>query len=102
MKKNKYSTKKKVFSTIAILLLIFLGVVNTNSYIKKYSWKSNSPDKITDFMEFNNQFNITGRKIVFKNQKYGTIILCLHKYLLVTNKEGSLCLYSNKGELGNN
>lgn len=97
--KNKYSIKNKVFIVIIVLCVSFLYFINTRDYIKSFYWKLNSTNRISDFLEFDGLLEIRNRKILVSDQEYGTIILCLHKYLIVTNNNGDLCLYVNKGEI---
>jgi hypothetical protein len=92
--------RKKIIITIIIIASSIIIFFNRNSYIESFLWKSNSLNKISDFMEFNEKgYNINGKKIIYKNKKHGTILFCLYRYLIVTNSQGKLCLYSNKGEV---
>jgi len=89
---------KIIFSLVAILLIPLI-YINRNEYIKSVFWKSNSLPHISDFLQFQKGgYEIDGRTIVANNEKYGTMIICIEKYLIVTNKEGEMCLYANKGE----
>lgn len=91
--------KKKIIFVIVGVLLIFLIYVNRNGHIKSIRWKSNSISRISDFLYFTKGgYDIDGKTIVVGEEEYGTIIISLHKYLIVTNKEGEFCLYANKGE----
>lgn len=94
--------RKKNIITIIIILSSVIIFFNRNSYIESFSWKSNSIDNISAFIKFNKNFKLKGKSIVYDNKKYGTVLLCLHKYLIVTNSQGKLCLYSNKGKVNNN
>ncbi len=97
----KNSMAKKIIVTVIILLSLVIFFLNRNSYIESFSWKSNSTNSISDFIEFNKGYQLKGKKIVYGDKTYGTIWVCLHKYLIVTNSQGQLCLYSNKGKIGN-
>lgn len=91
--------KKKIIFSLIIVSLLGLISINSNSYIKSIRWKSNSIPRISDFLYFTEGgYEIDGKTIFVGDEKYGTIIISLHKYLIVTNKEGELCLYSNIGE----
>ena len=93
--------RKKIIVAIIIILSSIIIFLNRNSYIESFSWKLNSTNRITDFIEFKNNFKLKGKKIVYEDKSYGTVLLCLHKYLIVTNSQGKLCLYSNKGKVNN-
>jgi len=91
--------KRKIVFSIVGVLLILLIYINRNACIKSILWKSNSTSRISDFLEFRNGgYDIDRKTIVVGKEEYGTIIISLHKYLIVTNKEGELCLYANKGD----
>ena len=94
--------KNKIIITITVILIFVVVFFNRNSYIKSFLWKSNSLNKISDFIEFNDSgYNINGKNIVHDDKCYGAIIICVHNYLLVTNSEGDFCVYSNKGNIPN-
>lgn len=97
--KKRFTARKKIlliFSCLSIFLLIYF---NTNSYIGGILWKANSLNKISDELNFKDNLRIEGKKIFFKDAKCGFILICLHKYLIVTNNRGQWCVYSNKGEI---
>lgn len=90
---------KNVFLSLLFLLLIFLFYLNRTSHIESYWWKSNSDYRISDFLHFSEKtYYIKGRKILGAGQKKGFVVLCLHKYLIVTNNDNKICVYVNKGE----
>jgi hypothetical protein len=91
--------KKKVIVIMIILLSFVVLLLNRNSYIESFLWKSNSINYISDYIEFNKGYEIKGKKIFYEDKSYGMVLICLHKYLIVSNREGKLCLYSNKGKI---
>lgn len=95
--KKRFVTKKILYVSSCIIFVL-LVYININSHIESILWKSNSSNKISDELNFKNDVRIEGKEILFRNEKYGFVIFCLHKYLIVTNGEGQLCIYSNKGK----
>lgn len=100
--KKSITNKKKILIILVVSFCVFLGIINRNSHIRTYIWKSNSANKISIIIKFNERFDIHGKDIILGKQYCGTILLCLQKYLIVTNAKGELCLYSNKGKLNQN
>lgn len=91
---------KKIILSLLLILIVFLFYFNRSSYIESYSWKSNSSNYISDFIEFSEEtYKIKGKKIIGNKEKKGYIILCLHKYLIVTNSKNEICLYENIGKI---
>ena len=94
---------KKLIMFVLVCLLTSLIYINRNLYIESISWKSCSDNRISDFISFSKEgIHIKRKSIILENKTYGTIILCLHKYLIATNNDGDFCIYINKGFVDSN